>query len=222
MRRLKGAGSGSRSSREERAAAEEVSRVGAELTAKRRTAAGKLARAVTKELKGLGFLKAEFTVCLDPAEPSVTGCDRVAFLFGPNPGESVRPLAAIASSGEAARVMLAVKTVLAAHDATDVLIFDEIDANIGGETGTAVGRRLRETAASHQVIAITHLPQSAAFGEHHLVVGKRVDGGRTFTRVAAAEGEKRVAELTRMLGGEAGDAVVRAHAEELILKGQKK
>jgi len=208
--------------REERTAAEEVARAGAALTKKRQAAAARLGRAITGELRDLGFLKAEFAVALEPTEPSASGCDRVAFSFGPNPGEPARPLAAIASSGEAARVMLAVKVVLAAHDATDVLVFDEIDANIGGETGSVVGAKLRATAGAHQVIAITHLPQSAVFGERHLVVTKRVAGGRTLAAVTEVAGAARVREIVRMLGGVPGDAVVTAHAEELVRKGEKR
>jgi DNA repair protein RecN (Recombination protein N) len=140
----------------------------------------------------------------------------VTFLFEPNPGEPARALAAIASSGETARVMLALKTVLAAHDATDVLVFDEIDANVGGETGRVVGAKLRAVAAHRQVVAITHLPQSAVYGRRHLVVSKSVSGGRTRTRIEAVEGDARVREIARMLGGETRTDVVMRHAEELI------
>ena len=136
-------------------------------------------------------------------------------MFGPNPGEPSRQLAAIASSGEAARVMLALKRVLSSHDSTDVLVFDEIDANIGGEVGRIVGEKMRAVAQDHQVIAITHLPQSAACGDRHMVVSKSISGGRTRTRIEAVDGEARVKELARMLGGgESG--VVAKHAEELL------
>ncbi|MBO7482887.1 MAG: DNA repair protein RecN [Kiritimatiellae bacterium] len=189
---------------------------GAALTKRRAAAAEKLAKAVTKELVDLGFLKARFSVRLEPADPAPGGCDRVSYMFEPNPGESARPLAAIASSGEAARVMLALKKVLAAHDSVDVLVFDEIDANIGGETGRAVGEKMRSVAAHRQVIAITHLPQSAVYGDRHLVVSKSVSGGRTRTRIEEVSGEARVAEVARMLGGDRATGVVRTHAEELL------
>ena len=189
---------------------------GAALTKRRAAAAEKLAKAVAKELVDLGFLKARFSVRLEPADPAPGGCDRVSYMFEPNPGESARPLAAIASSGEAARVMLALKKVLAAHDSVDVLVFDEIDANIGGETGRAVGEKMRSVAAHRQVIAITHLPQSAVYGDRHLVVSKSVSGGRTRTRIEEVSGEARVAEVARMLGGDRATGVVRTHAEELL------
>ena len=193
-----------------------VKRTGADLTKKRRAAAERLAKAVTKELHGLGFLQAKFEVVLEPIEPEASGSDRVVYLLAPNPGEPPRPLAAIASSGEIARVMLALKTVLSAHDETDVLVFDEIDANIGGETGEAVGRRMKSVAGNHQVIAITHLPQSAVWGDRHLVVSKSVSGGRTRTVISEVKDDDRVSEIARMLGGEKLTNVVRKHAEELL------
>ena len=192
-------------------------KAGAALAKKRAAAAAKLAAAVTKELHDLGFLQAEFSVALESCEPQPHGCDRVAYMFGPNPGEPARPLAAIASSGEAARVMLALKKVISSHDSTDVLVFDEIDANVGGEAGRTVGEKMRSVARDHQVIAITHLPQSAACGDRHLVVSKSVRGGRTRTKIEAVEGEARVKEIARMLGGAASDVVFR-HAEELLSK----
>lgn len=202
--------------REIAAAEKTVRAAGAELTKKRSVAGEKLAKAVTKELRDLGFLQAKFSVRLSGAEPEAHGCDAVAYMFEPNPGEAARPLASIASSGEVARVMLALKSVLAAHDSVDLLVFDEIDANIGGEVGKIVGEKMRAVARHHQVIAITHLPQSAVFGDRHLVVSKSVAGGRTRTRIQAVEGEDRVAEIARMLGGEKLTSVVGKHAEELL------
>ena len=112
--------------------------------------------------------------------------------------------------------MLAIKSVLAAHDSVELLVFDEIDANIGGEVGKIVGEKMRAVARHHQVIAITHLPQSAVFGDRHLVVSKSVSGGRTRTGIKSVEGEDRVAEIARMLGGEKLTSVVGKHAEELL------
>ena len=195
---------------------------GVEVTRRRRTAAAKLAKAVTKELRDLGFLQAKFDVDIREAAPAAHGCDSVVYMFEPNPGEPARPLAAIASSGETARIMLALKTVLAAHDETATLVFDEIDANIGGEVGRAVGEKMRRVAASHQVIAITHLPQSAVCGDRHFVVAKGVSGGRTRTWISEVEGEDRVSEIARMLGGEKLTSVTRKHAEELLENGKKK
>ena len=197
-----------------------VRTAGAELTKKRRAAAEKLAKAVTAELKDLGFLQAKFFVALEPIEPEAHGMDRVVYMFEPNPGEAARPLAAIASSGEIARVMLALKTCTSQTSQTfqtsQTLVFDEIDANIGGEVGKIVGEKMRMVAKSHQVIAITHLPQSAVCGERHLVVSKAVAGGRTKTRISEVDGADRVAEIARMLGGEKLTSVVKRHAEELL------
>ncbi len=174
---------------------------GAALREARAKAGARLAKAVTAQLRDLGFAKARFAVAVAAAAPARSGCDKVEFVFEPNPGESARALSAIASSGEAATPMLALKSVLAAHDGTDLLVFDEIDANIGGETGRAVGGKMRAVAAHHQVVAITHLPQSAVFAERHFIVSKAVAGGRTRTSIHMAEGGERVAELARMLGG---------------------
>ena len=193
-----------------------VVEMGGKLTAARKKASMKLAAAVTAELRGLGFLQAGFAVALEPREPDATGCDRVVYRFEPNPGESARPLAQIASTGEIARVMLAVKTVIAENDAIPVLVFDEIDANLGGETGRAVGEKLRAVARHHQVVAITHLPQSAVYGERHLVVSKAVSGGRTRSAIREVAGEVRVREVARMLGGETATSVVLRHAQELL------
>ncbi len=218
---LEGRGARLAALEDEIAAAEAAVRAaGAKLTAARTKAAARLARAITKELHGLGFLRAGFDVSLAPHAPDATGCDAVDFLFAPNPGEAARPLREIASTGEIARVMLAVKTVVAEHDAIPVLVFDEIDSNIGGEVGRAVGEKLRAVARHHQVIAITHLPQSAVYGARHLAVAKAVSGGRTRSTIQPLEGEARVAEIARMLGGTSLTSVVEQHARELLALAQ--
>ena len=194
-----------------------VRKAGAELTALRTAAAERLSAAVTRELRGLGFLQAKFFVSIGPIEPETHGMDSVTYMFEPNPGEAARPLAAIASSGEIARVMLALKCVVSGCEGNGLtLVFDEIDANIGGEVGRAVGERMKAVAKRHQVIAITHLPQTAVYGDRHLVVSKAVSGGRTRTRISEVEGEDRVSEVARMLGGEKLTTVVRKHAKELL------
>ena len=206
-----------------------VRKAGAELTKQRTPAARRLSKAVTDELRDLGFLQAKFFVALEPIEPEMHGMDRVVYMFEPNPGEAARPLADIASSGEIARVMLALKCapcalclVPCANEGArrqapgTTLVFDEIDANIGGEVGKIVGEKMKAVAKRHQVIAITHLPQSAVYGDRHLVVSKAVSGGRTRTRISQVEGEDRVSEIARMLGGEKLTTVVRKHAEELL------
>ena len=210
-----------------------VRKAGAELTKLRTVAAEKLSTSVTRELRDLGFLQAKFFVTVEPIEPEAHGMDRVVYMFEPNPGEAARPLAAIASSGEIARVMLAIK-VAGNRDqgegnrgksnrhspfpvpSSPTLVFDEIDANIGGEVGKIVGEKMKAVAKRHQVIAITHLPQSAVYGDRHLVVSKAVSGGRTRTRILQVEGEDRISEVARMLGGEKLTTVVRKHAEELL------
>ena len=202
------------------AAEKKVEKEGAALSAARRKAGTKLGAAVTAELRGLGFLKAGFSVAREAQPLDATGCDRIVYRFEPNPGESARPLAQIASTGEIARVMLAVKAVIAEHDAIPVLVFDEIDANIGGETGRAVGEKLRAVARHHQVVAITHLPQSAVYGNRHFVVAKSVSGGRTRSAIRAVSGEDRVHEIARMLGGEKASSVVVRHARELLALAQ--
>ncbi|NLN00378.1 MAG: DNA repair protein RecN [Lentisphaerae bacterium] len=183
-------------------AREEVQRRGGALTRERQLAAGRLAKAVTRELRDLGFAKAGFGVELTAREPASHGCDTVTFRFAPNPGEASSVLREIASSGEISRVMLAVKSVLAEHDRIPVLVFDEIDANIGGEVGRAVGRKLRALATRRQVICITHLPQVAAYGHAHFAVTKHLQGGRTCAAIThIADPGERAAELARMLGG---------------------
>lgn len=198
------------------AAEKSVAEAGAALAADRRKAGEKLGVAVTKELRGLGFMQAGFSVSLEPQAPDATGCDAVVYTFEPNPGESARPLAQIASTGETARVMLAVKTVIAGIDAIPVLVFDEIDANLGGETGMAVGEKLKSVARHHQVVAITHLPQSAVHGDRHMVVEKTVSAGRTRSTIREVIGEERVREIARMLGGEKATSVALRHAQELL------
>jgi DNA repair protein RecN (Recombination protein N) len=191
---------------------------GAELRAERSSASTLLAEAVTKELRALGFVGGRFAVELQAAEPQPSGMDIAEFGFAPNIGEPMHPLRTIASSGEIARVMLATKCVLAKHDRIPVLIFDEIDANIGGETGNAVGKKLAEVAKNHQVLCITHLPQVAAHGQTHLAVTKSVREGRTFTEVKLLDERGRVNELARMLGGRDLTNVTLAHARAMLEK----
>ena len=207
--------------REERTALEKTLAEGRRLSSLRSAAAKKLSAAVTSELRELGFLQAKFSVEVQmrAGEPAASGIDRTEFLFAPNPGEKDRPLADIASSGEIARVMLAVKAVAARRAGAvraPTLVFDEIDANIGGETARAVGERLLAIAQANQVIAITHSPQSAVYGQRHLVVSKAVREGRTRTTIESVEGDRRVAEIARMLGGEKLTSVVGKHAAELL------
>lgn len=191
-------------------------RAAADLTGERKKAAVKLSKSITGELQSLGFKHGSFSAALYAAEPGPSGCDLVDFGFAPNAGEEMRPLKAIASSGEISRVMLAVKAVLARHDRIPVLIFDEIDANVGGEMGNAIGKRLAAIAGTHQVICITHLPQVAAYGKHHFQVIKEVKAGRTITTISEVSETSRVNEIARMLGGKDITSVVTEHARELL------
>ena len=161
-------------------------------------------------------LKSEANQSLLTSAPTTkqTGFDEIDFQFAPNPGEPGKPLRAIASSGEMARVMLALKTVLAVEDEIPVLIFDEVDANIGGETANAVGEKMKQIAARRQVLCITHLPQVAAPADAHYVVTKQVKDGRTISEIRLLDKKSRVTELARMLGGQSEAA--RKHAETLI------
>ncbi|OHE85948.1 MAG: DNA repair protein RecN [Verrucomicrobia bacterium RIFCSPLOWO2_12_FULL_64_8] len=190
----------------------------ATLRAVREKAAQELAKAGAKAIAQLGFEKTEFQVKISPlAEPGPTGDCACEFLFSPNPGEPVLPLGRIASSGELARVMLALKTILADLDDIPLLVFDEVDANVGGEIGSIVGEKLAGIAKKHQVVCVTHLPQVAAPAASHLVVTKVAAGGRTVVRIGAIHGERqaRVGELARMLGDRGARSAL-AHAEELL------
>ncbi len=197
-------------------AAREARKAGEALRALRLAAAEKIGKAITKELKELGFPHGQFTVDLPEALLKANGMDDIEFGFAPNAGEAMKPLRDIASSGEISRVMLATKAVLSAHDKIPVLIFDEIDANLGGEMGNAVGQKLDALAKRHQVICITHLPQVAIFGFAHFAVSKAVRDGRTTTHVARLEDEARVEEVARMLGGRDLTKVTMQHAREML------
>ena len=188
---------------------------GAKLSAKRKAAAPKLAASVTAHLRDLGFKKSAFTIALvQHAQPAAHGCESTEFLFAPNPGEPAKPLKAIASSGEISRVMLAVKSSLAAQDTIALLVFDEIDANVGGEIAHAVGAKMHALGRERQVLAITHLPQVAAAADGQFVVTKEFAGGRTVSQLTAVEGKGRIEEIARMLGGK-GDSAL-AHARTLL------
>ena len=194
----------------------ELRKLGKKLREKRNEVAAKLAKAITRELKELGFAHGRFDVALREQEPQASGMDEIEFGFAPNAGEGMKPLRDIASSGEISRVMLATKAVLAGHDKIPVLIFDEIDANVGGEIGLAVGEKLAELGESHQVICITHLPQVAAKGETHFAVTKSLRDKRTITEVQLLDDESRVEEIARMLGGRDLTKVTLQHAREML------
>jgi DNA repair protein RecN (Recombination protein N) len=188
---------------------------GAKLGQKRKSAAPKLAASVTAHLRDLGFKKSEFAISLVPHErPAAHGLESVEFLFAPNPGEPPKPLKAIASSGEISRVMLAVKSSLAAQDTIALLVFDEIDANVGGEIAHAVGAKMHALGRERQVLAISHLPQVAAVADAQFVVTKEFEKSRTVSRLERVEGRARIEEIARMLGGKTESAL--AHAKTLL------
>lgn len=178
--------------------------------------AGRLSLAITRKLQDLGFRKALFQACLTPADPGPEGADSLEFLFAPNQGEPMAPLRQAASSGEVARVMLAIKTVLSQVDDLPVLLFDEIDANIGGRTAATVAQELHALGREHQVFSITHLPMIAAAADRQYLVEKRTEEERTTTHVRLLSPQERVEEITRMLGAEPEDAAAAAHARELL------
>ncbi|MBP7142338.1 MAG: AAA family ATPase [Opitutaceae bacterium] len=184
----------------------------------REKGARELSRIAAKEIAGLGFRKADFLVRLVPLEDlGPDGDCRVEFLFSPNVGEAPLPLNRIASSGELARVMLALKAVLADLDAVPVLVFDEVDANVGGEIGRVVGEKMAAIGRSRQVVCVTHLPQVAAQGDFHLVVEKDQTSERAVVSITPIEAnrKRRVGELARMLGDRSAKSAL-AHAEELL------
>ena len=214
----------------------EILSAGKKLSAARKKIIPQLAKAVSKQLEDLGFKQSKFDVAMKTdfvgdevtslkskenqrlltSSPTFqkTGFDEIEFQFAPNPGEPAKALRAIASSGEMARVMLALKTVLAAEDEIPVLVFDEVDANVGGETANMVGEKMRQIAAKRQVFCITHLPQVASSADAHYVVTKLVKNGRTISEITLLDKKSRVTELARMLGGQTDAA--RKHAEALL------
>jgi DNA repair protein RecN (Recombination protein N) len=183
----------------------------------RMTAAKKLAKSVDALLPDLGMPEGRFSVALvSRDEPTADGAEDVEFRVALNVGHEDRPLARVASGGELSRVMLALKTILARVDRVPTLVFDEVDAGIGGRVGLQVGDTLRRVAKEHQVFAISHLPQIAARAHHHIVVAKGARGGVTTADISVLEGNNRVAEIARMLGGDPESKVSRAHAKELL------
>jgi len=212
-----------------------IGEVAAELSARRSEAAERLAAGVEGQLQDLNMARARFLVRIEQrpdadgvpimvggVEQRVAyderGVDRVEFLISPNPGEEPKPLAKIASGGEASRLMLALKTILSSVDHTPTLIFDEVDTGVGGRSGQVVGEKLRLLGETHQVLCITHLPQVAALGAEHLRIVKRIDGGRTRTEVEPLVGRERVEELAAMLGGFPPPPAALKTAEELLAR----
>ncbi|MGC6567013.1 MAG: DNA repair protein RecN [Akkermansiaceae bacterium] len=190
---------------------------GRKLSTKRKNKAPQLAAEIRSHLVDLGFRQGEFEVELEVRdEPGASGLESVEYLFGPNPGEPLKPLRQVASSGEISRVMLAVKNALADQDSTPLMVFDEIDANVGGEIARSVGEKMASLGEHHQVVAITHFPQVAAVAHQHFLVEKRVEGGRSISSLTEVTGEERIDELVRMLGG--GDGSEARQMAKSLLK----
>src|SRR5438128_2337521 len=186
----------------------QMNRAGETLRKLRTKAAPKLSENIRRNLRDLGFRQSEFEAKLSALdEPRPNGFDSVELLFSPNPGEPLKPLRAIASSGEISRLMLALKSALAAHDAIPLLVFDEIDTNVGGEIAHAVGAKMDALGHNHQVICITHLPQVAATPAPHFVVTKEVIRSRTYSQLREVSGKGRQEEIARMLGGKSESAL---------------
>lgn len=201
----------------ERAAREQLDEAAGALTAAREAAATRLSQAVDQLMPELGLVDGRFAVALERrAEAGPHGMEDVEFRVVLNVGHDARALARVASGGELSRVMLALTTILARLDRVSTLVFNEVDAGIGGRVGTKVGSALRNAATHHQVFAISHLPQIAAAAHHHIVVSKGARGGVTTANVHVVNGEARVQEIARMLGGDPERAVSLAHARELL------
>jgi DNA repair protein RecN (Recombination protein N) len=186
-----------------------------QLSALRRDGAQRFANAVQTVLRTLAMERAQFTVEVRPKPMDATGADSVEFLFSANPGEPPRPLSKIASGGEMSRVMLALKTVLADAAPVPTLVFDEIDAGIGGRTAHAVGEQIAQLARHCQILCVTHLPQIACRANHHLLIEKHTDGAMTRVAVQPLTGEARVQEIARMLAGTPTETALQ-HARELL------
>lgn len=193
----------------------DVDKLGKILSKKRTEAAPKLAKEIASHLSDLGFKRSVFEVKLAPlATPAKQGLEEVDFQFAPNPGEPMKPLRLTASSGEMSRVLLAVKSALAKQDSVPLLVFDEIDANVGGNIAEAVGHKMASLGTTHQVIAITHFPQVASLAGSHFVVTKEIEGNRTQSHIREVTNGERLEELARMLGGKLESA--REHARSLL------
>jgi len=204
--------------REQKRVAGEFEKVAADLTARRVAAARKLEKKVEAELAGLAMAGTVFRVAINPAPWSAEGADRVDFLVSPNLGEEPRPLEKVASGGEISRLALALKTCLAVprNGPPRTLVFDEVDAGVGGSAAEGVGRRLKKLAVDNQVLCVTHLPQIASFADHHYVVEKHESKGRTEATVEELDGAARTREVGRMLSGQKLTPEALKHAEQLI------
>ena len=194
----------------------ELLRIAQKITKKRKTTADSLKETIEQELKELGIMHVRFECRIEKAELNPNGQDQVMFYISPNAGEDLKPLAEIVSSGEAARLMLALKKALIKVDPIPILIFDEIDAQIGGRLGTITGKKLKELSTNRQVILIPHLPQIASFADTHFRIYKKVENNRTLTAVEELTPEARIKEIAKMMSGEKESAIAVTHAQEML------
>ncbi|WP_427913709.1 DNA repair protein RecN [Ramlibacter sp. MMS24-I3-19] len=190
------------------------------LSKARAKAAPQLARAITQAMQGLGMQGGRFEVSLQPLpQPGQDGLDDVSFLVAGHPGATPRPVGKVASGGELSRIALAIAVTTSQLGTAQTLIFDEVDAGVGGAVAETVGRLMKQLGRDRQVLAVTHLPQVAACADHHLVVAKQAERAGTTSSVAPVQGEQRVAEVARMLGGERLSGTTLAHAKEMLGSG---
>lgn len=197
-------------------AEEQLSELGRKLSAKRQKAALLLSKEIAAKLRHLGMGSVVFSIGVEPHDYGPSGGDQIEFLISANPGEPMRPIREIASGGELSRIMLSIKTVLAESDDVETMVFDEVDAGIGGTVANAVGEQLQQLSRKRQVIAITHLASIAARANAQFVVAKHVEQGRTYTRISPVAGDARIHEIARMLSGDADSTVSLEHAKKLL------
>ena len=183
----------------------------------RHLAAPRLAKAITLAMQGLGMKGGRFEVALTAlAQPAQHGLEQAEFLVAGHSGSTPRPVGKVASGGELSRIALAIAVTTSQLGKADTLIFDEVDSGVGGAVAETVGRLMKQLGQDRQVMAVTHLPQVAACADHHLVVAKRTQGGKTFSTVEHVQAEVRVTEIARMLGGEKLSSTTLAHAREML------
>lgn len=202
-----------------------------ELSEKRQKAAKKFCQSVEQELHNLKMSQTQFDVFFRRTKATndtniylnvndnvitETGLDQISFMIAPNPGEAPKPLISIASGGELSRIILALKAILAKSDSVETVVFDEVDAGIGGGVAEVVGKKLKNLAQHHQIVCITHLPQIAKFGDHHFKIEKNVKDGRTKTQITPLNDKERIIEIARMLGGVKITSTTLEHARELL------
>jgi DNA repair protein RecN (Recombination protein N) len=186
------------------------------LSSQRKKAAPKLSQAITLAMQGLGMQGGRFEVQLTACEPSAYGAESIDFLVAGHAGSTPRPVGKVASGGELSRIALAIAVTTSELGSAGSLIFDEVDSGIGGAVAETVGRLMKQLGKDRQVLAVTHLPQVAACADHHLLVAKKAVGKLTESQVSAIEGEQRVTEVARMLGGEKLSHTSLAHAKEML------